>query len=482
IPKLASEYHTIIPANFTYNVTLRGYLDLESHDSRILNECFRVSGGTADCALNDYTMKNIPAFKEEEFMTSKNNFLSSIRYELQQTKDFTGSVNKYTKEWKDADQEFKNSPSFGQQLKRGSDAMEEAVKKVLVNGDDMLTKAKKVYDLVKFHYVWDGTYGDHTERGIKKAFEEKKGNVGDINLTLIAALRVAGLTVDPVLIGTRGLGRPVEIHPVLSDFNYVIAKLDLDGKTYLLDAVDDFMPFGSISIPCYNGIGRVLNSEGSFWMDIKPTDKDRTSTMITLKLSEDGQMTGVISEMYFGYAALAKRKQMAEFEDQKTYLEKQKASNHFWTISSYERIDEHELEKPLVEKYGVEFTAFDPGTEHFLFNPFLVGRTENNPFKSDKRMFPIDFAVPQDESIIIVIDFPQNFQVVSMPEQVGLAIPKAGGRYIFGSQVLGNKLTVNNALAITRTVFAPEEYPYLKEIYSKMLQAQGTDVIFQRKK
>lgn len=482
IPKMVSEYHTVIPANYTYNVTLRGYLDLASHDSKIMQECFRLNGGSADCAFNTYLMKNIPAFKEEEFMTSKNNFLSSIRYELQQIKDFNGSVNKYTKEWKDADLEFKNSPSFGQQLKRSHGVLEEAVDAVIVGGDDMLTKAKKIYDLVKFRYIWNGMYGDHAENGIKKAFDEKKGNVGDINLTLVAALRYAGLTVDPVLIGTRGLGRPVEIHPVLSDFNYVIAKLDLDGKTYLLDAVDDFMPFGSISIACYNGIGRVMNSEGSFWMDIKPTEKDRTSTMITLKFSEDGDVTGTISEMYYGYAATRKRKQLAEFEDQRSYLEKKKASNHFWTILSYERTGESDLEKPLVEKYGIEFSAFEPGTEHFLFNPFLVGRTESNPFKADQRMFPVDFAVPQDESIIIIVDFPESFEVTSMPDKIGLAIPNNGGKYIFGSLVTGNKLTVNSSLSIARPVFGPGEYPYLKEIFGKMVQAQGTDVIFQRKK
>jgi transglutaminase-like putative cysteine protease len=482
IPKVMSEYHTVIPANYTYNVTLRGYLNLANHESSIMDQCLTFGGGTADCAVNKYVMKDIPAFREEEYMTSKNNFLSSIRYELQQIKQMTGDVNKFTKEWKDADLEFKNDPDFGLQLKRGENVVEDNVKATLLGETDPLTKAKKIYDMVKFHYVWNGGYGDHTEYGIKKAFEEKKGNVGDINLTLVAALRSAGLNVDPVLIGTRGLGRPVEIHPVLSDFNYVIARLDLDGKTYLLDAVDDFMPFGSISIPCYNGIGRVMRPEGSSWMDIKPTERDRKSIMITLKLSEDGQMTGIISEMYFGYAAIRKRKEMSEFEDEKNYVEKQKASNHFWTITSYERTGEDDLTKPLVEKTGVELTAFDPGTEHFLFNPFLVGRTETNPFKADKRMFPIDFAVPQDESVIITLEFPESFEIVSTPDKIGLAIPKAGGRYIFGSLVTGNKLTVNNTLSISRAVFEPEEYPYLKEVFSKMVQAQGADVIFQKKK
>ena len=484
IPKLVSEYKTTIPANYRYNITLRGFLDLAKHDSEVMSDCLRGgNGGVADCSVNKYIMKDIPAFKDEEFMTSRNNFLSAIHFELSEITQWDGRISKYTKEWKDADLELRTSPKFGIQLKRGKDVVDGHIDAALLGETDPLTKARKIYDFVKFHYIWDGVYGDQSEYGIKKAFDEKKGNVGDINLTLIAALRYAGFNVDPVLLATRGVGRPVELHPVLSDFNYVIARLDLDGKTYLLDAVDDFMPFGSISISCYNGIGRVINADGSSWMDIKPTERDRTVTMIYLKLSEDGIMTGTINESSYGYAALKKRKELAGFQDEKSYLDKRKARDHFVTITSYERNSEDDLSKPLSEKFGVEFTAFDsPEATNFLFNPFLVGRNEGNPFKSDKRTYPVDFAVPLDQSVTIVIEFPEKFEVSSMPDKVGLALPNAGGRYIFGATVNGNKLTVNNVLGISRTVFSPEEYPYLKEIYGKMLQSQGADIIFQKKK
>jgi hypothetical protein len=484
IPKVQSEYHTTIPANYVYNITLRGYLKLANHESTIERNCLRGgNGGEADCSVNKYLMKDIPAFKEEEFMTSKENFISAINFELSQIQTWDGRTFKYTKEWKDADLELKNDQKFGLQLRRGKDVVDGYIDVATMGETDQLAKAKKIYDFVKFHYRWNGVYGDQSEFGIKKAFDEKKGNVGDINLTLVAALRYAGFEVDPVLLATRSLSRPIEIHPVLSDFNYVIARLNLDGKIYLLDAVDDFMPFGSIPMLCYNGIGRVMASEGSYWMDIKPTDKDRTVTQIALKLTDDGNMIGTINETYFGYAALAKRREFLEFDDEKAYLDKRKANNHFMNITSYERTASDDFTKPIGEKFGVEFSVFDsPGTPSFLFNPFLVGRYEKNPFKSDTRTYPVDFAVPLEKNVSVMIDFPETFEVASFPEKVGLALPAAGGRYVFGAQVNGNKLMINNILGINRTLFAPEEYPYLKEIYGRMLQAQNTDIVFQRKK
>ena len=484
IPKVESEYHTEIPANYVYNITLRGYLNLTNHETSITKECLTGGNGAkADCSVNKYLMKNIPAFKEEEFMTSKRNFMSAINFELSEVKNWNGGTSKYTKEWKDADLELKTESRFGVQLRRGKDVVDGHIDVATTGETDQLAKAKKIYDFVKFHYIWDGVYGKYSELGIKKAFDQKKGNIGDINLTLIAALRHAGLDADPVLLATRGLGRPIEIHPVLSDFNYVIAKLNIDGKSYLLDAVDDFMPFGSIPWSCYNGIGRVIGPEGSYWMDIKPTEKDRTVIQISLKLSDDGTMSGTITETYFGYAAVEKRKELVEFSDEKAYLEKRKATNHFMSITSYERSDGDDLAKPVSEKFGVEFSVFDsPQTSNFLFNPFLVGRYEKNPFKADTRSYPVDFAVPIEKNVSVVIDFPETFDVVSMPDKVGLALPNSGGRYVFGAQVNGNKLVINNILGISRTLFAPEEYPYLKEIYGRMLQAQNTDIVFQRKK
>jgi len=226
----------------------------------------------------------------------------------------------------------------------------------------------------------------------------------------------------------------------------------------------------------------VIADEGSYWMDIKPTDKDRTVKLINLKFDANGTMTGLITETSFGYAAINKRRNFAEYNDEKSYLEKKKAKNQFATITTYERSTGDDLSKPVTEKFGIEFSGFDsPQTTDFLFNPFISGRQESNPFKSDKRIYPIDFAVPVDESITIIIEFPETFEVVSVPDKVGLALPNAGGKYLFGSQLVQNRLTITNSLSLARPFYMAQEYPYLKEIYSKMVQTQNTDIIFKRK-
>ncbi|MFM7428477.1 MAG: hypothetical protein ACKO1F_01115, partial [Flammeovirgaceae bacterium] len=89
------------PANYSYNASIKGFLKLCKNDSELVKDCFSYGSAKADCSLLKFGMINIPAFKEEEFMTAKSNFLSAINFELEQIRYFDGRVDKITKEWKD---------------------------------------------------------------------------------------------------------------------------------------------------------------------------------------------------------------------------------------------------------------------------------------------------------------------------------------------------------------------------------------------
>ncbi len=483
IPKLHSEYWTVIPANYNYYVTLRGFQELTDRSSDLILKCISSgNGATADCVRTIYIMKNIPAFREEEYMTAKDNFLSAINFELSEVKHWDGRVDKVTKEWKDADTEMRQDQQFGQQIRKGSDDLEKEIDKVVVGAENPLAKAKKIFDYIKFSYSWNGYYGKYTnDKGIKKAFADKKGNVGDINLSLISALRYAGLDVEPVLLATRENERPIELHPVISDFNYVIAKLNLDGKVYLLDAVDDFLAFGNISEVCYNGKGRVLAEKGSYWMDLRPTDKNRRVIQANLVMSKEGNITGNVSYIHMGYAASDVRREIQELGTE--YLKEFKAQHSNLTIDNYEKVVDEDYSKPVIEKFSVEFAGFDsPEASHFLFNPFIMGRVERNPFKSETRKFPVDYGVPFDISVLLNLEYPEGVEITSVPDPLAISIPNGGGRYIYNVQNDGKKLAINSAILIAKPVYNSEEYPYLRELYSRMIQAQSTDIIFQKKK
>ena len=113
IPKLYSEYQTSIPANYEYSIKLVGGLKLDKNEQKIKKYCVDGGNGTsADCTETTYVMKNIPAFIDEGFMTTRDNYLSRIEYELKIVNGFDGTTDNITKTWDTTDKELKLDPSI----------------------------------------------------------------------------------------------------------------------------------------------------------------------------------------------------------------------------------------------------------------------------------------------------------------------------------------------------------------------------------
>ncbi|HLT71528.1 MAG TPA: hypothetical protein VKZ75_02705, partial [Cyclobacteriaceae bacterium] len=279
IPKARSEYWAKIPAFYRYNVSLVGFLHLSKNESDVIKNCFT---SNVACSMQKFAMENIPAFVEEDYMTAKSNFVSAIRFELKEIHRLTGYVDRITKEWKDVENELRQDSRFGGQLRRGENIMDQNLTTSIVSQADPLVRAMGVYDYIVKHYDWNGLTGKYCEQGIRKAFEARRGNVGDLNLSLIAALRYAGLEADPVILSTRSNGYVTELFPSLSDFNYVIARLVIDDKEYLLDATDPLVPFGMIPFHCLNGKGRLIGDSESSWLLIKAPAMFKQNNYITL--------------------------------------------------------------------------------------------------------------------------------------------------------------------------------------------------------
>lgn len=96
---------------------MKGFLPLAKNESELIKNHFVGATQRVDCSRSKYGMRDIPAFKEEEFMTAKSNFLSSINFELSEIYYFDGRTKRVTKEWKDVDDELRHDPEFGIQIK-----------------------------------------------------------------------------------------------------------------------------------------------------------------------------------------------------------------------------------------------------------------------------------------------------------------------------------------------------------------------------
>ena len=481
IPKVTSEFFASMPGNYRYNITLKGFLNLNKNENEIKKNCFQFGTVDVDCLLVRLGMNDIPAFIEEDYMTARSNFLSSVNFELYEIFHLDGGRDKLSKEWKDVEDELRTDPKFGVQLRRGGDIVDEKVKALIQGETDPLLKAQKIYDFIKGWYRWNEVYGEYSEFGIRKAFEGKVGNVGDINLSLIAALRYAGFTVEPLLLSTRANGLVSELHPVITDFDYVIAKLNLNGKVYLLDATEDYLCFGLIPERCLNGKGRVIGEKESYWHELNAPEKQKQISVQKFKIDTDGTLRGSVQNMYFGYDAMNQRKAINTYSTEKEFIQSVIKTWEAGTITNYKIENATDPMKPLSITLEVEVNSDLGGEPTQLLNLFMFDRWDKNPFRSSERKYPVDFGVPLEEVVSMSIEYPAGYEIDELPGRVGLSLPAGGGRYLFTIQNTSNTLTMYSSLVINKPVFSSEEYHYLKELFSHVVATQQTDLVLKKK-
>jgi hypothetical protein len=403
IPKKHSEFWAKIQGNYQYNIALRGFLKLSKNESNLVYSCFNFGIEKADCVLYKYAMDNIPAFKEEEYMTAKSNFIAAINFELKEIQYFDGRVDKVTREWKDVEDELMENSDFGSQLKKAKNLADLAISGVINSDSSDLYKARKILSWVRNNYSWNEEVRLYSEFGVKKAWESKVGNSADLNFILFGFLQSAGLKPNPVILSTRSNGNPVaDLYPVLSDYNYVVVSVEINGTVYLLDATEKFMPFGLLPTRCLNGKGRLLAKSKSDFVNLSATKgKQKRFTSIILKLDENGNFKGSVFITYSDYDGAARRRQLAAFSSNEERIQFAQKEWSRVQVRSYTNENLLEVEKPLTEKLEIEFEAEVEKPRQLYFNPFIADRWDENPFKSNERSFPVDFGAPQADLVFV---------------------------------------------------------------------------------
>lgn len=480
-PVLHSEYVAVIPSTFEYNVNLKGYYPLADQKSSVLNKHFVLNGVRQDCSRMTYIMKNVPAFKEEDYMLAPVNFISSINFELRTYFDPSGPHTNYAKKWSDIDMDLMQEKDFGGQIKNKG-AFKDILPGIIEGKDNKLDIAKSIYYYLQKNIVWNDFLGKFAENGIKKAQETKKGNIADINLGLVAALNAAEVEAYPVIISTRNNGIPSYIFPVMTDFNAVICMAKIDGKDYLLDASKKFLPFGELSLSSINDRGRVIFSKNqSDWVTLANAVPSKKSYNIMAKLDSTGKMKGTIRAQYNGLDALIKRSEIDSYNTFEEYEEKlvEGVSSIRLMSSKVENLEE--VEKSLIEVMEFEMDMRDNYRgDNFILNPIMYDRTTNNPFKLDERNYPVDLGASQIEVFNINISVPVGFNLSNKPKDSAMTLPENSAKYTFRSIFDNNILLLQQTTTLNKAIFTPEEYFHLKEFFSRIIQQQMTDFQFKK--
>ncbi|TGV00830.1 DUF3857 domain-containing protein [Flavivirga rizhaonensis] len=481
VPTLYNEYRTSIPGNWHYNIKLVGGKKLTTNTTEEKKNCLESSrGGSANCANSVYAMKDIPAFIEEDYMTSKSNYLARVEYELQTFRGFDGRVNDYTKTWRTVDREFKTDKDIGRQLSKSID-LEDLLTLEIINENDLLKKANAIYKHIQETYTWNGDYKIFEDVSIKDLIKNKSGNVSSINILLHNLLKEANINVKPVLISTRENGFATKVFPIISDFNYLIVQATINDKIYYLDATDNYLCFGDIPFRCLNGDGRLMDfKNGSEWVDIKPDKVSKVYYNAELHLDENDIISGNIKSKRTGYHALNYKK--SYYKNKDAYLQELENKFPYLDISNFVVSSSGITGPDFKETYHIDYNYEDTGDNIYL-NPFFVKFFNENPFKLQERTYPIDFGYKDAYFYSFKFNFDDTkYAVIEYPKVKNIALPNNSGRVLFSTKTVGNSILMSLNITFNKSVYEPEYYPALKEFMSRIVDIQTNSLILLKKK
>jgi hypothetical protein len=326
IPVVLSEYRARIPEYFNYDKYMQGYIVLAINEKNTVPASINIvtkerSGGAHEATQTTFSndkidyqenrfrwaAQNVPAFKAEPYITSSNDYMSKINFELANTQFPNQPMKQYMGSWDDINKLFSESEDFGMVV-TGNGFLKKIAEEVTAGITEPEQKVNAIVNYVKQNVLWDGKNRKYLTQPLRKVLDDKKGSSSDINLLLASLLDKAEIESFPVLLSTRDHGFVRETIAISSQFNYVICLANIGGKSVLLDATEKLLPVGMLPERCLNGSGFVVSKSGFKWVPLQSKTKSRTIVNADLKLTTSADLTGKLQIDRTGYDALASRK------------------------------------------------------------------------------------------------------------------------------------------------------------------------------
>ncbi|HQU56724.1 MAG TPA: DUF3858 domain-containing protein, partial [Chitinophagaceae bacterium] len=130
----------------------------------------------------------------------------------------------------------------------------------------------------------------------------------------------------------------------------------------------------------------------------------------------------------------------------------------------------------------MEFEVKNNGEDMIYLNPMLMDRMGENPFKSAKRLYPVELPYIFDETYTLQMDIPKGYEVEELPKQ---AVVKLGNDQdaVFEYRISSDNSTISfrTRLQIIKTLFPPEEYANLREFFNFVVKKQGEQIVLKKK-
>jgi hypothetical protein len=473
IPTIYSEYTATMIPFYEYTFILQGASKFDVYKNTKGN--FKNQYATVQYFDNIYTfgMKNIPAFKDEEYITSINDYIMKMDFQLSVIQYPGGAKKEIITTWPLLIQGLLKLNEFGLYMRSALKSSGEILSTLSLDSKTSKEKTEAIVNYVKSNYNWDGYSSKYANKTGKDFLKTKTGNSAAINLFLSALLTEAGIETYPVLLSTRDHGKIPMDYPFEQFLNYVIVLARIDNQDILLDATEPLSPFGMLPARCINEKGLIVDKEKVEWISLADNGISALTDSVFVSFNETlDSAYADISIQSNGHKALELRR--IYHNDAKAFKDLCMKDG----MESSSEIAIHNdlaIEKPFAYNYRVTAGVEKVG-DKVLVAPFQGLTPEKNPLKLGFRSYPVDMVYSNSNQFVAIIDIPKGYRF--MENNKDISIDNALVNIQYQTNIAADKLKITGTYTFKKPVYQPNEYYDLKSYFTKVVETFNNKIVF----
>ncbi len=478
IPTVYSKYVTRMIPYYEYIYIFSGAKQFdESNDYIAPGLGFEAMGNEIQEKVWEFGMRNVPAFKDESYISSEKEYLIKLDFQLAKFFKLDGGSVEILTTWDDVINVLIKDEHFGGYINRSKAEFSKIIKNTDILSKSQNEKIDFALDYIKQNFTWNGFYGELANKSVNQFLKEKKGNIAEINLFLVGALMAFELDVHPLISSTRDNGKIVLQYPFVEPFNYVTAYLKTDNKSIVLDATDLMCPNDLIPVKCINDMGLIVKKGEVKWLNLNNIQNmsfKQNEFVVRLSPSADS-LIGKCVTSATNYIAMDLRKSFQNNPENTTELFN---SDLIVLNDSISTENYTQISKPYILKYTLSMEVDHIQNKYFI-DPFLDVPIKENSFITEERTYPIDMVYPRTVAYKSEITVPDDFLIEKLPESFTIN----NDLFLLNYSLSNNNgiITVNASYQFKKAVYQPEDYAKIKRYYRMIIKYLNQKIVISKK-
>jgi len=427
--------------------------------------------------VHTYVMKDVPAFRDESYMTSIEDYIMKMDFQLAKFTSTRGTTTEVISTWDKLKDTYLKHTNFGKYVKKGQKTAESIFESELdlrdLNDEE---KVEHIVNYVKNTITWNGYNAKFASKSCKELMKVKTGNAADINLFLTSMLQAAGIKATPMIISTRRNGKIDVDYPFSHYFNYVIVLVEVDGTSIVTDATERNLSYNRIPVRCMNEKGLLINDEDPQWINLNSLFMSKSIYNIDIEVNpeEDVFSTSVLRQAteYESYSMKER------FENDSVKYADYLLDHGYQSISELKFKNYEHPDKKYFNTVTGDF-EMEKLEDNLVIRPFLNIPPQENRLTQKKRTYPVDFVYPYTVKLTSKITIPENYVLVDQPDKI--KIDNSTGTVILQYTQADNILTLEGEYAFKQGVYKSKQYDKVKFYMKNIVKIFNSPIVLKKK-